>query len=91
MLMGLAMSGMRAALASAGRHCFQHVRAPARFGARPLGAAWGITSSRLVILWNEQTHRWTVGTEPVKLKVGASSADIRLDRIINVQGGGVKR
>ena len=41
--------------------------------------------------WNEQTHRWTVETEPAKLKVGASSADIRLDRIINVQGGGVKR
>jgi hypothetical protein len=55
------------------------------------GPAWGITSSRLVILWNEQTHRWTVETEPVKLKVGASSVDIRLDRIINVQGGGVQR
>jgi len=41
--------------------------------------------------WNEQTDRWVVEAEPVKLQVGASSADIRLDHTIRVTGGGVRR
>jgi beta-glucosidase len=41
--------------------------------------------------WNERTHGWVVETEPVKLQVGASSADIRLEHAIRVTGGGVKR
>ena len=41
--------------------------------------------------WNEQTHGWVVETAPVKLQVGASSADIRAERTIQVIGGGVKR
>jgi beta-glucosidase len=41
--------------------------------------------------WNEQTHGWIVETEPVRLQVGASSADIRLEHTIRVAGGGVKR
>lgn len=34
--------------------------------------------------WNEAEHRWVVEAEPVKLMVGASSADIRLERTIRV-------
>jgi beta-glucosidase len=41
--------------------------------------------------WNEQADRWVVETEPVKLQVGSSSADIRLERTIRVTGGGVRR
>jgi beta-glucosidase len=41
--------------------------------------------------WNEQTDRWVVEAEPVKLQVGASSADIRLERTIRVTAGGVRR
>ena len=41
--------------------------------------------------WSEQTHGWVVETEPVKLEVGASSGDIRLDHTIRVAGGEVKR
>ena len=41
--------------------------------------------------WNEQTHGWVVETAPVKVQVGASSADIRAERTIQVTGGGVKR
>jgi len=40
--------------------------------------------------WNERTHRWVVETEPVKLQVGASSADIRLEHTIRVTGGEVE-
>jgi beta-glucosidase len=41
--------------------------------------------------WNERTDRWVVESGPVKLQVGASSADIRLEHTIRVTGGGVKR
>jgi len=34
--------------------------------------------------WNSATHRWVVEQEPVELAVGASSADIRLRRRIQV-------
>ena len=35
--------------------------------------------------WNERTHGWVVEQEPVQLEVGASSADIRLTKIIRVR------
>jgi beta-glucosidase len=41
--------------------------------------------------WNAPAHRWAVETEPVKLQVGASSADIRVSRTIRVTDGGTKR
>jgi beta-glucosidase len=41
--------------------------------------------------WNEGTHQWTAESAPVKLQVGASSADIRAEHTIQVIGGGVKR
>jgi beta-glucosidase len=41
--------------------------------------------------WNEQTHGWVVESAPVKVQVGASSADIRAEHTIQVTGGGVKR
>jgi beta-glucosidase len=34
--------------------------------------------------WNADSHRWVVEGEPVRLQVGASSADIRLTRTIQV-------
>jgi beta-glucosidase len=34
--------------------------------------------------WNPETHGWVVEGEPVLLQVGASSADIRLERTITV-------
>ncbi|MGH7594547.1 MAG: glycoside hydrolase family 3 C-terminal domain-containing protein, partial [Gemmatimonadales bacterium] len=36
--------------------------------------------------WNVDAHGWTVESEPLRLEVGASSADIRLDRVIHVVG-----
>jgi beta-glucosidase len=36
--------------------------------------------------WNVTTHAWTIEREPIRLEVGASSADIRLDRVITVRG-----
>jgi beta-glucosidase len=41
--------------------------------------------------WNERTHGWVVESAPVKLQVGASSADMRAEHTIQVVGGGVKR
>ena len=41
--------------------------------------------------WNERTHGWVVESAPVKLQVGASSADMRGEHTIQVVGGGVKR
>ena len=35
--------------------------------------------------WNSDLHRWVVETEPVELAVGASSADIRVRRRIQVE------
>ena len=34
--------------------------------------------------WSPDTHRWVVEQEPVELAIGASSADIRLRRRIQV-------
>ncbi|HTE45622.1 MAG TPA: glycoside hydrolase family 3 C-terminal domain-containing protein, partial [Gemmatimonadaceae bacterium] len=34
--------------------------------------------------WNAGSHKWVVETEPVKLQVGASSTDLRLNKTINV-------
>ncbi|HMH81535.1 MAG TPA: fibronectin type III-like domain-contianing protein, partial [Gemmatimonadales bacterium] len=36
--------------------------------------------------WDPDAHRWTVESGPVVVEVGASSADIRLDRRITVVG-----
>jgi beta-glucosidase len=36
--------------------------------------------------WNPGTHRWVVEDEPVRIRVGASSADIRAERTITVAG-----
>ncbi|HEV7993386.1 MAG TPA: glycoside hydrolase family 3 C-terminal domain-containing protein [Gemmatimonadaceae bacterium] len=41
--------------------------------------------------WDSASKGWIVEGEPVRLLVGASSADIRLDRTIRVQAGRVKR
>jgi beta-glucosidase len=41
--------------------------------------------------WSEGTHGWVVESAPVKLQVGASSADIRAEHTVQVTGGGVKR
>jgi len=38
--------------------------------------------------WNADTHGWVVESEPVKLQVGSSSADIRLEATVNVVGKG---
>jgi beta-glucosidase len=35
--------------------------------------------------WNASSNGWTVEREPVRLEVGASSADIRLTKIVHVQ------
>ncbi|MGH7523425.1 MAG: glycoside hydrolase family 3 C-terminal domain-containing protein [Gemmatimonadales bacterium] len=43
--------------------------------------------ARTLAYWNAATHGWTVEREPIRLEVGASSVDIRLDRVINVVGG----
>ena len=37
--------------------------------------------------WSPDTHGWVVEDEQAKLRVGASSADIRLERIIRVVAG----
>ena len=34
--------------------------------------------------WNPDAHRWVVEDEPVRIEVGASSADIRLTNEIRV-------
>jgi beta-glucosidase len=41
--------------------------------------------------WNDRTDRWIVESAPVKLEVGASSADIRAEGTIRVTGGGARR
>ncbi|HEV8498279.1 MAG TPA: glycoside hydrolase family 3 C-terminal domain-containing protein [Gemmatimonadaceae bacterium] len=38
--------------------------------------------------WNADTHGWVVESEPVRLQVGSSSADIRLEATVNVVGKG---
>jgi beta-glucosidase len=37
--------------------------------------------------WDAQAHRWTVEDEPVRIEVGASSADIRLTKTIRMKAG----
>jgi beta-glucosidase len=34
--------------------------------------------------WNAGEHRWVVEVEPIRLRVGASSADIRLEKTVRV-------
>jgi beta-glucosidase len=36
--------------------------------------------------WDTGTHGWVVEDEPVLLEVGASSADIRLEKTVTVAG-----
>ncbi|HEX5436524.1 MAG TPA: glycoside hydrolase family 3 C-terminal domain-containing protein [Gemmatimonadaceae bacterium] len=36
--------------------------------------------------WNSDLHHWMVESEPVRIEVGASSADIRLSTTVQVQG-----
>ena len=36
--------------------------------------------------WDEGTSRWVVESEPVRLMVGASSADIRAERVLRLRG-----
>jgi beta-glucosidase len=35
--------------------------------------------------WNASEHRWVVESEPIRLRVGASSADIRLEKAIRIE------
>jgi beta-glucosidase len=42
---------------------------------------------RSLAYWNTDTHAWAVEGERLRLEVGSSSADIRLDRVIRVAGG----
>ncbi|MHB1861542.1 MAG: glycoside hydrolase family 3 C-terminal domain-containing protein [Gemmatimonadaceae bacterium] len=37
--------------------------------------------------WDDDRHHWFVESEPVQLRVGASSADIRLTTTVHVSGG----
>jgi beta-glucosidase len=36
--------------------------------------------------WNADTHGWLVESEPVRLQVGSSSADVRLNTTVTVAG-----
>jgi beta-glucosidase len=42
-------------------------------------------AAKSLAYWNAQRHQWAVESEPVRLRVGASSADIRLEKSIRVQ------
>ncbi len=46
-----------------------------------------VLDAKSLAYWDDQAHRWTVEEEPVRLSVGASSADLRLSRRIQVRGG----
>ncbi len=37
--------------------------------------------------WDAGRHRWVVEAEPVRIRVGASSADLRLEKTVRVEGG----
>jgi beta-glucosidase len=41
--------------------------------------------------WDERTDRWVVEAAAVRVQIGASSADIRLEQTIRVTTGGVRR
>jgi beta-glucosidase len=34
--------------------------------------------------WDESSHRWAVEADRARIRVGASSADLRLDRVIRI-------
>jgi hypothetical protein len=42
-------------------------------------------AAKSLAYWNAQRHQWVVESEPIRLRVGASSADIRLEKTIRVQ------
>ncbi len=44
-------------------------------------------AARSLAYWNPNVDRWVVEAEPVELRVGASSADIRLARTVRVGAG----
>jgi beta-glucosidase len=46
-----------------------------------------LTSASLAY-WNPDTHGWVVESEPVRIQVGSSSSDIRLDATVTVAGKG---
>jgi beta-glucosidase len=48
--------------------------------------AFRVASSALAY-WDSTRHAWTVETDSVQLRVGASSADIRRSKTIAVDGG----
>jgi len=47
--------------------------------------AFSLAASSLAY-WNPETHGWVVENEPILLEVGASSADIRLQKTITITG-----
>ena len=42
-------------------------------------------AAKSLAYWNAQRHGWIVESEPIRLRVGASSADIRLEKTIRVE------
>ena len=73
-------------LGSAVQRPRQDLRGFRRVGLRPgetRTVEFSLAASSLAY-WNAGTHGWTVEHEPVRLEVGASSADIRLTRIVQV-------
>jgi beta-glucosidase len=44
-------------------------------------------AARSLAYWNPNAQRWVVESEPVQLRVGASSADIRLTHTVQLRGG----
>jgi beta-glucosidase len=43
-------------------------------------------AARALRFWNPEAHRWAVENGPVVVEIGASSADIRLERTVTVAG-----
>jgi beta-glucosidase len=42
-------------------------------------------AAKSLAYWNAQQHQWVVEAEPIRLRVGASSADIRLEKTVRIQ------
>jgi beta-glucosidase len=42
-------------------------------------------SAAALAYWNEQKHGWEVEREPVKIMAGRSSADLLLEKMVNVE------
>ncbi len=42
-------------------------------------------AAKALAYWDSTAHDWRVESEPVRLEIGSSSADIRLDKIIHVR------